>query len=72
MKKFKKGDLVHAPSGVYLYKFQENGEVQTFMKLAHPKNLLLTDADDDPKILSVIYENQHWTVLTKDVYEVSE
>ena len=70
--RFKKGDLVHAPSGVYLYKFQEGGQVQTFMKLEHPRNLLLTEADKDPKILSVIYENQHWTVLAKDVYEVKE
>tara|TARA_B100000131_G_scaffold278672_1_gene283354 strand:- start:3429 stop:3644 length:216 start_codon:yes stop_codon:yes gene_type:complete len=69
--KFKKGDLVHAPSGVYLYRFRESGDIQTYMKLEKPRNLLLTEAGSDPKILSVIYENQHWTVLAKDVYEIS-
>ena len=71
MMSFKKGALVHAPSGVHLYKIKEGGQIQTYMKLERPRNLLLAEADKDSKVLSVIYDNQKWCVLAKDVYGVT-
>ena len=62
-----KGDLVYAPSGVYLYKKSE-GEVQTYVKLTAPRNLLLMELHEvDARVL---YENQEWLVNKKDIFGV--
>lgn len=67
MSSLDKGDLVYAPSGVYLYK-KERGEVQTYVKLSAPRNLLLVSVDElDAR---VIYENQEWLVHKKDIFGV--
>jgi hypothetical protein len=62
-----KGDLVYAPSGVYLYKKSE-GEIQTYVKLTAPRNLLLVDLSATDA--RVIYENQEWLVHKKDIFGV--
>ena len=65
------GDLLYAPSGVYLYKLND-GEISNFIKLDEPRSLLFIEAGErlGQCFYSVLYENESWAIKPKDVYGV--
>ena len=70
-KTFSCGDLLYAPSGVYLYKL-DDGTVSNYIKLDKPRSLLFIEAKDrlGQRFYSVLYENESWAIKPKDVYGV--
>ena len=64
-KQIKSGDLIYVPSEVVLISWQD-GIAENWTKLNEPKNLLVTDVNDET--YEVFFENRHWLVDKNKVY----
>ena len=64
-KQIKSGDLIYVPSEVVLISWQD-GIAENWTKLNEPKNLLVTDVNDET--YEVFFEHRHWLVDKNKVY----
>jgi hypothetical protein len=62
-----KGDLVYVPSSATLYYPDEQGNIEKYIKLNKPANLLITSVRDNT--YEVYYEGQNWLVSKDKTYE---
>ncbi len=61
------GELIYVPSEVVLFK-KTSAEVDKWVKLKKPKNLLVTDIKDST--FEVFYNNDYWLVRQDATYEL--